>query len=222
MRVWQRLRLDPPTDLIDGLDEESRLMILTALRVGAFLERSPSGPDALRAPREDFTPGAQGVWKAFELEVNLSVIQAARAARNVRMPEYFRAYDPSPTVRGMVETGRDRAGRPIVRDINQRDSRARRRAPPPHRFLSLGDAFFVEKAMQGRPTERFDQVVEECLAAPLPSEVLKAWERLFRLRNESSHIRALDRNGYERILDKGLAPDVLRPLMQIKKALSGR
>ena len=38
---------------------------------------------------EDFTGGAQGVWKAFELEANLSVIQAARHARGIAMPDFW-------------------------------------------------------------------------------------------------------------------------------------
>ncbi len=84
-------------------------MAETALTLGDFLEGLRNG--SLRGisplqlgtrgrgyarwyPSEiDFTPCAQGAWKAFELEINLSIIQAARASISIKMPEYFTVYD---------------------------------------------------------------------------------------------------------------------------------
>jgi hypothetical protein len=261
MRVWERLQKSRDIPLVESLDEESAVMVKTALRVGELLEqvagdeqdifprrRSPlrtQNTSPVQEPwtrrRPDFTPGAQGAWKAFEREINLSVIQAARASRQVTMPHFFALYDPSlPEVRGQVRTGSDRNGRPIIKDINQRDWEHPQTRQ--HRFLSLGDAFYViTKGMMGRSTEDFDRVVQSCLQPnltpsvnrvsfnqviqrpsrqSLPSELIEAWKRIYRIRNKSSHTELLTRTDYEQVLDDVLSPDVLRPLMKIKNALS--
>lgn len=271
MRVWERLQNSRDIPLVESLDEESAVIVKTALRVGDLLEqvaddeqdifprrRSPLSNQNTFPLQEpwtrqrpvaiDFTPGAQGAWKAFEREINLSIIQAARASRQVTMPDFFALYDPSlPELRGQVRTGSDRNGRPIIKDINQLDwERPQTRQ---HRFLSLGDAFYViTRGMMGRSTEDFDRVVQSCLQPnltqsvnkvsfnqviqrpsrqslpsrqqSLPSELLEAWERIYRIRNKSSHTELLARRDYEQVLDDALSPQVLLPLIKIKKVLS--
>lgn len=264
-RVQERFQNSRDIPLVDSLDEESVVMIQTGLRVGELLEqvaddeqgtlsrrRSPfhgqnifpvQDPRAGRRPVViDFTPGAQGAWKAFEREINLSVIQAARTSRQVKMPDFFALYDQSlPRPFGQVRTGSDRKGEPIIKDINQLDWE--RKQTRQHRFLSLGDAFYViTKGMMGRSTENFDRVVQSCLQPnlrqsvnrvrfdqviqrpsrqqSLPCELIEAWERIYRIRNKSSHTEPLTRTDYEQVLQDALSPDVLLPLMKIKKALS--
>ncbi len=272
MRVWEHLQNISDIPLVESLDEESVVMVETAIRVGHLLEqvaddqqdtfprRRPSlrsqNPFPFQDPRTrrrpapiDFTPGAQGAWKAFEREINLSIIQAARTSRQVKMPDFFALYDPSlQKLRGQVRTGSDRNGRPIIKDINQRDWE---HPQTRHRFLSLGDAFYViTKGMMGRSTEDFDRVMQSCLQPnltpsvnrvsfdqviqrpsrqslpsrhqSLPSELLEAWERIYRIRNKSSHTEPLNQRDYQQVLQDVLSPDVLRPLMKIKKVLSAK
>jgi hypothetical protein len=91
---------------VKHLEEESHIMVQTALRVGNFLEMDEDGQFPVvpmhkkRIGRSnadtytDFAPGVQGALKAFELEINLSVIQAARKARTIEMPNFFARYCP--------------------------------------------------------------------------------------------------------------------------------
>lgn len=242
MRIWEDLQARYDIPLIDLMDEESVVMVKQALRIGNFLEVDIEGsfnpfnslpnstPKAIQrpprdrtqinrnAPRkktsklEDFTPGAQGAWKAFEREINLSLIQAARASRNVKMPEFFSRYDPNPRVNGKVKTGNKN------KDINQPDLRSKRTGR--HRFLPLGDALFVIKSLHNCSTEQFDTVVVKCLNSHLPSHLLNAWERIHQIRNQASHTEPLNREDYQQLLQDALSPNVLKPLMQIKQFLS--
>ncbi|MBD2043027.1 hypothetical protein [Microcoleus sp. FACHB-672] len=241
-RVLQDLQNS--VELPELLHDESAAMIETSLLVGSFLEnlaenslgglgplgrRQPQGGYGQNPARRrtnqmldiDFTPSAQGAWKAFELEVNLSMIQAARAARDIAMPTYFTLYDPAlPPQRGTVETGRRRS-RVITVDINQLDWSDR--SSGRHRFISLGDALYLVRAMIDSPKENLDLVIQKAIGKSLPERVLDAWEEIFRVRNRGSHVHRLDRQDYERVLELALAPDVLRPLLKIKDAiLQGR
>lgn len=229
-------------DLLSFLDDESSVMIETSIRVGSFLEnlaggelgglaplgrRRPQGGygqnRATRRPNDspmfdiDFTPGAQGAWKAFELEVNLSMIQATRAARDIAMPTYFTLHDPALSrEQGTVETGR-RGNRPITVDINQLDWSDR--SSGRHRFISLGDALYLVKAMTSSSNEKLDCVIRQAIGSALPNEVIDAWKEIVRIRNLGSHVHRLDRGDYERLLGVALKPSVLRPMLEIKDAL---
>lgn len=236
--------LQDSVELPDLLDDESAVMIETSVTVGSFLEnlaenalggmsplgrRQPRGGygqnRATQRPNQmldiDFTPGAQGAWKAFELEVNLSMIQAARAARDIAMPTYFTLYDPAlPPGRETVETGR-RRNRPITVDINQLDWADR--SSGRHRFISLGDALHLVRAMTNSSNEKLDFVIQQAIGDSLPSRVFDAWEEIIRIRNRGSHVHRLEQRDYERLLQAALAPDVLRPLLEVKDAiLQGR
>lgn len=235
-RVYGRLVEAPTEGVVEVLEDDARVMIETALRVGQFLERHLQ-PDSkfhdFQLPRGrnresneialchtvDFTPGAQGIWKAFELEVNLSVIQAARAARTIRMPELFSLYDPKlPKERAKVTTVKD--GKKTSKSINQEDYRnphTRR-----HLFLMLGDGLHVTQALAGDPAEDFDSVVARCLGGPLPESLLKSWETIHEIRNHGSHVAPLLYREYKQVLEKALSDDTLDPLVKIKKGLSGR
>jgi hypothetical protein len=243
MRVWQGLQKEASIPLSESLDEESLIMIETALRVGNFLEKSTkstSNPSdfATRRPsrdqgfnkndvsskksnqyeKVDFTPGAQGIWKAFEREINLSLIQAARASRNVTMPQFFALYDPSRKVQGRVRTGQDNGDRPIYRDINQVDRRDPRLKN--HKFLSLGDALFVVRALQNKRTEKFDQTIVDCLGNQLDEYLFRVWKKTCDIRNTSSHVERLAYPDYQKLIEQVLDFNVLNPLMKIKQCLS--
>lgn len=241
MKVLRTLRRDTTSDVLYMLDEESLVMAETSLTVGNFLEGIANNaleglaPLRLRrhhterlSPREspyssmDFTPGAQGAWKALELEINLSVIQAARASRSIKMPELFALYDS-----GLKERGKA-IGKPLnkvetpsgAKDINQKDRQTSRTGR--HRFLTLGDAWHVTKALSDSPSEMFNSVIRTCLGNPLPARLIVAWEQVYQLRNKASHTQALHMNEYAIVVRSALSPEVLHPLMRIKEQLSGR
>lgn len=232
MRFMREMRARRAPDM-EALDEEAETGIATALRVGDFLEHldrtqldglaslhfgGSRRPGDGRGTQVDYSPGAVGVWKAFEVEVNLSVVQAARTARGVPMPDFFATWDPDlPLEHGQVATGNDRRGRPIRVGIN--DRRSGRRPVQRHRFLDLGEAFYVHGAMVGRGDEHLDEVIGRCLGAPLAAKLLGAWERIRVIRNPHSHERVLSRGHYEEILNLCLAGDVLGPLLRLKTAL---
>jgi hypothetical protein len=223
-------------DIPNLLDDESAVMIETSITVGSFLEnlaenslrglsplgrRQPRGGygqnRATRRPSArldiDFTPGAQGAWKAFELEVNLSVVQAARASRDIIMPTYFTLHDPAlPRERGIVRTG----SRKTV-DINQPDWV--NRSSGRHRFIPLGNAFHLIRTMANSSDEKLDLVIQQAIGNSLPHVVLDAWEDIFGIRNEGSHVHRLEQRDYEKLLRAALNPNVLLPLLEIKDAL---
>jgi hypothetical protein len=170
-RLHQRLNETHHAQIMTALDEESAVMIEQSLRVGDLLERAeevayregrppfnrpPRGrgapwPDGPRRERlKDYAPGAVGVWKAFEREINLSVIQVARQGRSIPMPHYFARFAPPaivPNSRCQVVTGYDqRHRRSIIRNINQKDRKSRVGG---HVFLSIGDALGVTRALSG-------------------------------------------------------------------------
>jgi hypothetical protein len=233
-RVVDELRRAP--DLPEMLDEEAAVMVETAVTVGSFLESLEEtslrglGPLGRRKPRGgygrqhnpspldlDFTPGAQGAWKAFELEVNLSVVQAARSARDVAMPVYFALHDPGlPYDRGIVRTGQ-RGNRPITVDINQLDWADR--ASGRHRFVALGDALHVIRSMSGSCDERLDSVIQQTLGSSLPHHMLEEWNLIVRIRNRGSHVHRLGRGEYEMVLRTALSPANLAPLLRIKESI---
>ncbi len=129
------------------------------------------------------------------------------------MPDFFARYDPNSRVRGRVQTGQG-----IHKDINQRDRHYPRVVR--HRFLPLGDALYVIRAMPAHSSGFFDTVVSRCLQQPLPSHVFEAWERIYQIRNQASHTEPLSHKDYQRVLKDALSPDVLRTLMRIKQFLS--
>lgn len=240
-KVFRNLRRDIQSDTLYMLDEESLVMAETSLTIGNFLENIANNNLGNLAPlrlrqREperfgggespyssmDFAPGAQGAWKALELEINLSVIQAARTSRSIKMPEFFGLYDSELKERCKT-TGKplNRIETPAgAKDINQKDRHTNRTGR--HRFLTLGDAWHATKALADSPSEIFNSVIASCLGQPLPSRLFDAWEQVFQLRNKASHTQALRMNEYAIVVRSALSPDVLHPLMKIKKQLSGR
>ena len=201
-------------DLPGLLDEEAVVMIETAAKVGALLENIFENPNTLDP---DFTPGAQGVWKAFELEVNLSVIQAARLARDIAMPKYFSLFDPNLSLeRGVVQTGQ-RGNSSIKININQRDWEDC--ASLRHRFITLGNALYVIRSMLAEPTEKLDAIIQRVLGEPLPHNLFEEWNAILRIRNRASHIHSIDRNNYEKVWFTVLAPEIIGPLLRIKDSI---
>lgn len=222
---WLNQRTDVP--FVDELDEESLVMLESALTIGDLLEGLDETRDPrlrpLRFPRQgredrgrgnassmDFSPGAQGVWKAFEREINLSLIQAVRQARGILMPEFYTLYDkdfPKPQSRVMA------GSRP--KDVNVRDPRL----APQHQFFELGVAKWIVQTMLDDQNEQLDQILRHILGGQFPTDMFDGWETIRRIRNNGSHSCILPRQDYERILGLCLNAEMLTPLMQVKKTL---
>lgn len=231
MRIFQQFQDNRGLELTDQLEEESLVMVETALTNGNFLENLQNGSLRGMAPLRlgtggrhsarwqpfeiDFTPGVQGIWKSFELEINFSLIQAARASILIRMPEFFALYDG-----GLPDKKRSRIpiGKNTYRDINQRDSRASdsRR----HRFLTIGDALAVIQKMSTEPD--YQNVIFRCLGHSFPSDFFGIWKQIHKIRNRGSHIEPLRYEDYKAILEDALSKDTLDPLIRIKRKLSSR
>lgn len=208
----------------EHLDEESQIMLETSLKIGHLLETMSQGMlgkldqfhigrRGYHPSRLDFSPGAQGAWKSLELEVNLSVIQAARASRSIPMPRCFAIYDADiPQERGSIRTAGGWKA-----DVNQKDiflESSRR-----HRFLPLGEALCVIEALRGNIDESFDNVVRFCINQDLPNPIIEALRAVSVLRNKGSHTAMLSFADYSTVLNFVIDTNVLSPLFLIKKRL---
>lgn len=225
-------------NIASSLEEESVVMIETALNVGAFLEYISSehisgiGLMSLRAGRKegfhpedtnykiDFTPGVQGIWKAFELEVNLSLIQVVRKARNIKMPDNFGIYDKTtPVETSKVMTGFDNKGNTIYKDINQKDWRNKKNKR--HSFLTLGEAKHVIKVMIDNEHERFNEEIATCLGYTMPQIFMDNWNTINKIRNKATHIKPIGYDDYKTVLDKVMSVQTLDIITKIKEELCG-
>lgn len=239
-RLFDRFRQPEAWPLLEGLDEQSVVMIESALRAGHLLEQMGQGelpasknslsgslmelrernerPHNFRRQFQDFSPGAQGLWKALEREVNLSVVQVARHARGVPMPERFAELDPDlPKPQAIVVTGSGRSVSVNSPETRHTGLRSRTR---PHRFISLGDAWHVHQVMCGNQAERFDEIMNKTHGGPLPQKMLGHWRDLVGVRNHASHADILSSDGYRRVLNLVLEKGILDHLVPIKRALS--
>lgn len=198
------------------LDDESLTMINTALRTGAFLDNQEPLKRLLQNYRntpqlEEFSPAGQGLWKAFEREINLSVVQAIRNARTIAMPQFFARYQPRFTGNSKIKTPK-----PIdVNRLDWEDSTNTR-----HRFIEIGVALKCVNELSGNPNEQFDRTINRCLGtSSLPEELLNDWHDIVSLRNPSSHTELLSRTGFKEVAKKVLKPKTLQTLMDIKRTL---
>lgn len=211
---------------LNSLDPESIIFLETALRVGDFLERQQETTQdpLIRINRPatlvvDFTASAAEAWKAFEREINLSVIQAARACRGIPMPAKFALFDAElhPQTLGVIGIGQDRNGRPRSARINQLDWE--RSESGRHRFLELGISLEVYNKLRHDSQECFLQLLIKAVGSDLPSEVVEAWRTIQRIRNPGSHTERIILREYETVLDCILGRKTLPILMNLKRYL---
>lgn len=195
----------------NGLEADSKLMIETSELVGWYLgfmnQRNNPG---LRL--DDFTPGAQGYWKSLELEINLSLIQAARLARGIEMPEYFTLYKYGiPSQITLVTTPR----RP--HNLNVLDNQASK--PGRHKFLMLGDSYYVIQTMLNDSHETLDDLIFRYIGEPLPSRLMEVWALIRDMRNKGSHINPLSETDFHLVRDSFSESAIFQPLARLKTLL---
>ena len=193
--------------LVERLDQQSEIMIRGAVRIGEMLEGEQSAAENL-VEDTDFTPAAQGYWKSFEREVNLSIVQAARAARGVPMPGRFTLYDPElPKERAVVCTGPDHQVH-----LNQKEWQ---RKTEQHRFLTLGPVRFGYDAMHTNPDERLDGLLSKA-GVSFSNDFWQAWKRIERVRNIGSHTNVLPYSDYKSLVSLFECAGLFEPLIALK------
>jgi len=228
-RAFENLRRQRDVPIVDELDEESRVILESSMTIGNLLElladgRLPLAPLRFQRPGAsggrsaesefDFTPGAQGVWKVVEREINLSLIQAARLSRGIEMPAFFAIHRPAFQRNCVVYIGPEH-GRDSRKNLNEKDSRHK----PRHEFFTLGQCRRIVDVMLSGPDERLDLIIRERLAGSLPGDFMTNWRDLERIRNDASHVAPLTRRDYELTYDLGLNSELLTPLMRLKSTL---
>ena len=72
------------------LEEDSRRLLETAHKAMDLLEQHKTGEEEI-----DYTPGVICLGKAFEREINLSVVNWMRKLCGVELPKYFNQYQPN-------------------------------------------------------------------------------------------------------------------------------
>ena len=163
----------------------------------------------------DYAPGAEGAWKTLELEINYSLVQAARASRNVVMPDYFALFDPSlPAEKGNVNTGRR------VVSINKKDTQQPETGA--HVFLTLGEAMHVIEALLHGQNESLDSLIRDIAGDSLSADFLERWREVAQIRNDGSHIHPLDQSECQLVMQFFADPDYLHVLKAVKEALRTR
>ncbi|TVM03116.1 MAG: hypothetical protein CV087_06825 [Candidatus Brocadia sp. WS118] len=226
-QIWERLYREEGRYESHFLEEESRIMVNTALRVGNFLELESRSEVPLGIPvfdarnlshRIDFTPAAQGVWKSMELEVNHSLVQAARKSRTIPMPEYYvRYFSGFPKEKSKVSIKAMMGNRPHYVDINQQDRNDLKGIR--HKFFTLGAAKLMIDSLTNNTGESFDKVIYDCIGSPLPANLLENWEILNQIRNRGSHISSINLDQYYKVMDTFLSSEVIEKLGRIKEVL---
>lgn len=228
-RVFNRLNEPTNQELVTALDETSKAMIETSLTVGNFVEAVQRnlipGLKVLRfADRDrnsnrmalDYSVGAVGVWKAIELETNMSLIQAGRCTLGITMPSYFMEYAPDfPQENAIVITGIHNNGDPIRVDLNLLDRQHR----PRHTLLTLGRGWHLIQTMLKDETEGLSNLIRELTGNSLPNIVMETWQAIRPIRNKASHANSINEEEYKKVVRMGLNSKFLTPLMTIKTRL---
>ena len=171
-------------------------MIEGALRIGSLLESenqliSPKFPS--NRP-QDFSPAAQGIWKAIETEMNFSIIQAIRCSRTIQMPDFFTRYDP-----GTVDKELIVVKTPHKVFINQKDNKKVRLGR--HVFLEIGKGYHATQAVIKLHEVELNKIIESSLRQPFPESQLDAWRQLIDLRNKGSHTDMLTRDEFRQVIE---------------------
>jgi hypothetical protein len=189
-----------------GLDDETYVLVQEAQLLGRFLRQLSHGDSPV-----DLSPATVGIRKAMEKEVNRSLVQAARKARGVPMPDFFLAWCSLP-FNAMVDTGEDRQGLARQVDLN---------AGPPLRFLTLGEALHAVQSMLRSPTERLADVITASLGAPLPPRLLRTVARVNGTCNRALHAGGppVSSEDFDKLSARALSPDLLDPLCRLSSAL---
>lgn len=190
---------------IEHLEEDSQIMIKTAFYISKFQKSRHF---------DDFTPSAQGVWKAIELEANYSVIQAARKARGIDVSKYYGLYQSD-----FKGDSRVRASFPDGRNSTTDINRVDRDIPKYHKKLMFMEAQTVVQHMSNNMNENFDNIMQTCFGDTIPKQWFDDWSTIHHMRNPSSHTVPLseyDLQALTSIINRGFFDIFVKTKLHLK------
>ena len=130
------------------------------------------------------------------------------------MPEFFTLFVPDfPKAKSRVDTGRRK------HDLNTLDWE--RPHTGLHRFLTLGNAWYVVRTLLDDSGESLSAVIRRSLGHSLPQDLLDRWRAVNGIRNKGSHVSPLNQSDYHEVLDNVIRSRMLEALVRIKQALRG-
>jgi hypothetical protein len=206
------LGYQPDADILENLEDESRVMIRTGGLIAEFFATEVGASSTYVSL--DYAPPLSSLWKAYELELNLSLIQVARQTRGISMPDFFALYEPlfgaiKVPVRFDGQNARVNINRQDLESIGRRGQKA----------LMLAAALGVVDAMTLDGT--FNDLIFRYLGRSLPDDFKANADRILALRNQGSH-RPLDETSYNEFLSMDLNRNDLALLSKIKRKVKER
>jgi hypothetical protein len=135
-------------------------------------------------PYMDFTPSAICLAKAFEIEINKSIVHWIRKQNNITLPQYF--YKVQPEINVEITPNIDK-GIPI--DFNK--SKKNGSWQPP----AMGQSYLIASKNIGKSEwEPFFTLKER-------KTLLKEWDRIVNLRNRAAHTDKLTNESVEELIE---------------------
>jgi hypothetical protein len=191
------------------MEIDSKVMIDTALMVGWWL----SDLQKTEKPRQvfDYTPAAQGFWKAFENEMNYSLVQIERASLGIDVKKYYTLFQPDfPREKSMIDT-------PKRKDLNQQIQGVYK-----HKFLPLGDNWYVFNTLLNSNEYQhlgFVDLLTKKFGFEIASQFMDAWKTIRDIRNEGSHVAPLQKDQYDKLFATVRETHAFPPLVNLKQQI---
>ena len=192
-----------------NLEVDSKVMIDTALLVGWWLSDLQNS----EKPCQDFdyTPAAQGFWKAFENEMNYSLVQIERASLGIDLKKYFTLFQPNfPREKSLINT-------PQRKNLNQSVQGVEK-----HKFLPLGDNWYVFSTLVNSTEYQylgFEDLLTKKYGFEITNQFLDAWKTIRDIRNEGSHVAPLQKDHYDKLFTTIKDTHAFPPLICLKQKI---
>ncbi|MDO8970766.1 MAG: hypothetical protein Q7U74_08770 [Saprospiraceae bacterium] len=206
-RLRKSQSIDIPT--FEFFEPDSQITVKSAAQVGAYIEFLNNLSEPFLHV-EDFTPAAQGYWKAYENEMNYSLVQVERACLGIDWRNYYTLYDPAfPENRSYVETPQKKYLNKQVDGVSK------------HKFLPLGDNWYVFENLLGAKYTKlgFRDLLTKNFGFVITDDFTDIWGKIREIRNEGSHVAPLNKGLYERLFDLIRNAQAFPPLVELKQKL---
>ncbi|MGG3471349.1 hypothetical protein ABES02_28245 [Neobacillus pocheonensis] len=164
---------------IPGFELDSNQLINIGNHVGDFLKSYQN-----KYPDLDYTPAVICLAKAFEMEINKSIVHWIRRRNHIRLPDYY--FKVQPDANGLVIPNM-KIGEPI--DFNK--SRQNGAWQPP----AMGQSYLVASKNIEKPDwTPFWEPAERKL-------LLREWDKIARVRNHAAHSEKVSSENMNDLLD---------------------
>lgn len=191
------------------MEADSKVMIDTALLVGWWLSDLQNS----EKPRQDidYTPAAQGFWKAFENEMNYSLVQIERASLGIDLNRYFTLFQPNfPREKSLIDT-------PQRKNLNQQVQGLEK-----HKFLPLGDNWYVFNTLVNSIEYQhlgFEDLLTKKYEFLITNQFMDAWKTIRDIRNDGSHVAPLKKDQYDILFTTIKDKHAFPPLICLKQKI---